>query len=203
MEAEQLKAFTRNSTGKGPCRRLRLKGMVPAVLYGPKTEPMTLSVNAKELTKILSRGGEKKFVNLRVEEDGKVVEKLILVKDFALHPLKGSLIHADFYEIDMASKITVDIPIQTTGTSPGVAIGGELQLMKRTLRVSCLPSAMPEHIEADISGLNVGDALKVKDLPAMEGVTVMDGEDTVLVYIAATRASMKAMEEAEAAAGRR
>ncbi|MCX7635126.1 MAG: 50S ribosomal protein L25 [Syntrophales bacterium] len=194
METESLTAFTRQRSGKGPARRLRGAGQVPAILYGPKTEPLRLSVNARALKKILSQEGEQKFINLLIDDDGGKGERLALVKSVQIHPLKRNIIHADFYQIDMDSKITVEVPIRVTGSSPGVAIGGELQLMKRSVRVSCLPSLMPNHLDADISSLGVGDSLKIKDLIVGEGINVQEGEDVTVVYIAPTRATMKASE---------
>lgn len=194
METERLTAFTRNQAGKGPARRLRGEDQVPAILYGPKTQPLRLSVNARDLKRVLAGGGEQKFLNLLIDSDVGTMERLALIKSIQIHPLKRSPIHADFYQIDMDSKITVEVPVRVTGSSPGVAIGGELQLMKRSVRLSCLPSILPDHIDADISNLGVGDSLKIKDIIFGEGIHVLEGEDVTVVYVAPTRATMKASE---------
>ena len=197
MEAEQLKAFPRYETGKCPARRLRQKGLIPAVLYGSHIESMKLAVNATELKRLLSQREDKKFFRLMIEGDGKILDKLSLVKAFDMSPLGGQIIHADFYEINMNERITVDVPLHLNGIPQGVELGGELHQHKRTIKISCLPDLLPEGIGIDISGMNVGDSLKVKDVPLAEGIVTQDGEDITIVYVAATREAMKAMGEQE------
>ena len=200
MEAEQLKVVTRNEAGKGPARRLRGIGMIPAILYGPKADSIKLSVNASEFRKLLAKAGDIKFYRLLLEDDGKTIEKIAIVKDLETNPLSGRPIHADFYEISMDQKISVELPVHLKGTPEGVAQGGELHQQKRSLHISCLPVALPESIELDISHLNVGDSLKVKDIHVEDNITILDGEDVSVVYIAQTRAAMKAMDGQAAAA---
>lgn len=195
METEQLKALSRSETGKCPARRLRSQGMIPAILYGPRTSPMKLAVNAGELKKILVTKGDKKFFRLSIEEDGKTTDKLSIVKKFETHPLGGHLIHADFYEISLDQKITVDVPIHLKGLAQGVDLGGELQQHRRSLKISCLPDLLPESLEIDITRLNIGESMKVKDLQLAEGITVLDGEDVAVAFIASTRASMKGTDD--------
>lgn len=195
METEQLKAFTREETGKCPARRLRSQGLIPAILYGPRTEPIKLTVNAGELKKILVAKGDKKFFRLSIDEGGKTKDTLSIVKTFERHPLNGQLIHADLYEISMDQKITVEVPVHLNGVAQGVESGGELQQFKRTLKISCLPDHLPEQLEIDITALNLGESIKVKDIHLAEGITIQDGEDVAVVFVAATRASMKAVED--------
>jgi large subunit ribosomal protein L25 len=195
MEELQLKAFTRSETGKCPARRLRIKGSIPAILYGHRTESMKLSVNAAELKKLLAKKADKKFFRLLIEADGKTYEKLSIVKHYDMHPLGNQLIHADFYEINMDEKISVDVPVHLKGTPAGVELGGELQQHKRELRLSCLPNLLPEGIDIDIRHLQVGESIKIKDIHLAEGILIQEGEDTTIVYVAATRAAMKAVDE--------
>lgn len=195
MEALQLKAFTRNDTGKCPARRLRSQGMIPAILYGSRIESMKLAVNASELKRLLAQKADKKFFRLMIETDGKTLEKLSIVKQFDMHPMGKQIIHADFYEINMDRKISVDVPVHLKGIPVGVELGGELQQQKRLLRVTCLPALLPEGIEIDISRLNVGESLKIKDLVLAEGIAIQEAEDVSVVFVAATRAAMKAIDE--------
>jgi large subunit ribosomal protein L25 len=195
MEALQLKAFTRNDTGKCPARRLRSTGMIPAILYGSRIESMKLAVNASELKRLLAQKADKKFFRLMIEADGKTLEKLSIVKQFDMHPMGKQIIHADFYEINMDQKISVDVPVHLKGIPVGIELGGELQQQKRMLRVSCLPALLPEGIDIDISRLNVGDSLKIKDLLLAEGISIQEAADVTVVFVAATRAAMKAIDE--------
>ncbi|MDQ5985540.1 MAG: General stress protein CTC [Syntrophus sp. SKADARSKE-3] len=200
MEAEQLKAFTRTESGKCPARRLRSQGMIPAILYGPRTENVMLSVNAAELKRLLIKKEDKKFFRLSIEDDGKTVDKLSIVKKYETHPMGNQLIHADFYEISLDRKIALDVPVRLKGTSIGVEMGGELQQQKRVLRVSCLPDQLPEEIVIDITDLKVGDTLKVKDIALGDGISIQDGEDLSVVMILSTRAAMKASDQSPAGA---
>jgi large subunit ribosomal protein L25 len=198
MEAEQLKAFTRTESGKCPARRLRSQGMIPAILYGPHTENVMLSVDAAELKRLLVKKDGKKFFRLLIEDDGKTMDKLSIVKKYETHPLGNQLIHADFYEISMDRKITLDVPVRLKGTPIGIEMGGELQQQKRVLRVSCLPAHLPEGIEIDITDLKVGDTVKVKDIALDEGISIQDSEDLTVVMILSTRAALKSPDQPSA-----
>jgi len=195
MEVQRLKASIREETGKNPARRLRSSGLTPAVLYGSKTPSIKLTVQAAELKKMLLTRGNKKFFHLVLEHDGKTEEKLSMVKQFEVHPLTDQLIHADFYEVDMNRKVTVEVPVHIQGTALGVEMGGELLQHKRSLKISSLPGSLPERIDLDIRKLKVGESLKVKDIPAPEGVTFVDGGDVAVVFIDMTRAAMKAVDD--------
>ena len=200
MEAEQLKAVTRTEAGKGPARRLRSKGMIPAILYGPHTDSMKLAVNAAELKRLLVQKDSKKFFRLQIEDNDEIHEKLSIVKSFDRQPLGGQLIHADFYEISMDQKISLDIPVHLVGIPEGVEFGGELLQHRRVLRVSCLPALLPEGIDIDVTRLAVGDSVKIKDIHLAEGITIMDPEDVTVAFVATTRATLRTPEEAAAAA---
>jgi len=195
MEAEQLKAVTRIETGKCPARRLRSTGMIPAILYGPKIQSMKLAVNAAELKRLLVHKSDKKFYRLLIEDGDKTIDKLSIVKKYETHPLGGQLIHADFYEISMDQKVSLDVPVFTTGTPIGLELGGELQHLKRMLHVSGLPDVLPEKIVVDVSHLKVGDTLKVRDIPVPEGITIQDAAEVTVVCVLSTRATLKALDE--------
>jgi large subunit ribosomal protein L25 len=195
MEVQRLKASIREETGKNPARRLRGNGLTPAVLYGSKTPSIKLTVQAADLKKMLLTRGSKKFFHLVLDRDGKTEEKLSMVKQFEVHPLTDQLIHADFYEVDMNRKVTVEVPIRIEGTALGVEMGGEMLQHKRSLKISSLPANLPERIVLDVRKLKVGESLKVKDIPAPEGVSFVDGGDVAVIFIAMTRAALKAADE--------
>ena len=191
MEISELKASRRKDIGKGVARRLRKNGFVPAVVYGSKTEPVLLSINSAELIKILKGKEENVFINLHVDNDKKI-EKFTLIKELQIEPVSRKFLHIDFFEIDKKQAITLDIPIHFTGVAPGVETGGELHHIKRDIKVSCLFAVLPEFVEVDVSGLNIGDSIKVHDIKLPEGITVLDPEDTIIASVTAPKVTVKA-----------
>ena len=191
MEISELKARLRKDTGKGVARRLRKDGMVPAIFYGPKTEPVLLAVNSSDLRKLLKGKEENVFINLIVE-NGKIIQKFTLIKELQIEPVSRKFLHVDFYEIDMEQTMTLDIPIHFTGEAMGVETGGDLHYVKRDIKVSCLFAVLPEFIEVDVSGLQIGDSIKVQNIKLPDGVTVLDTEDTILASVSAPKTAVKA-----------
>jgi len=202
MEATELKAFTRNESGKGPARRFRKKGLIPAVFYGRDEETVHLSVNATDLQKILQKKRENVFIKLLIEGE-KTMAKLSLIKELQIEPVSRRFYHADFYEVRMDHKLTLDVPLRFVGIPVGVQNGGELQHLKRDLKVSCLPSVLPDFIEIDVVGLEIGDSIKVKDIRVPEGIAVLDPGDVGVAMVAMVKVSVPQAEtptEGEAAA---
>ena len=197
MEAIALNALVRKETGKGPARRLRMAGGVPAVFYGPRAETTPLSVNASDLFKLLKKREENVLIRLIIDEDGEKQEKLSMVKDVQLEPVSRRLRHADFYEISMDLPFTFDVPVHFKGTPVGVENGGDLQHVKRELKVSCIPANLPDFIEVDISGLDVGDQFRVSQISGMDGLTFLDAGESVIASISAPRAAAVVTETEE------
>jgi large subunit ribosomal protein L25 len=198
MEAVALRASARKTSGKGPARRARTSGLIPAVFYNPQAESLMLTVSAGDMKNILKKSDENIFINLQIEDEGKATDRMSIIKDIQIHPLTRQVIHIDFYEISMDHKLTVDVPVHFEGTPEGIGLGGELQVMKKEISISCLPSILPDHIAVDISGLKVGEALRIRDLPLTEGMTILESEDAILAMFSVTREAMKS--EAEEAA---
>jgi large subunit ribosomal protein L25 len=165
--------------------------MVPAIFYGPKTESVLLAVSSSDLRKLLKGKEENVFINLIVE-NGKIIQKFTLIKELQIEPVSRKFLHVDFYEIDMEKTMTLDIPIHFTGDAIGVETGGDLHYVKRDIKVSCLFAVLPEFIEVDVSGLQIGDSIKVHDIKLPDGVTVLDTEDTILATISAPKTAVKA-----------
>jgi len=188
MEAMALNAVRRGETGKGPARRLRMAGNVPAIFYGPHAETMLLSVNAASLLKILRKQEENALIRLIIDDGGKQFEKMSILKEVQTEPVSRRFFHADFYEISMDRPFTFEIPIHLTGTPVGVENGGDLQHGKRELKVSCIPTQLPDFIAVDISGLNIGDHLRVCDIKAGEGITFLDAGEIMIASISSPRA---------------
>lgn len=168
MEQRELEVFLRTDTGKGAARRIRREGKIPAVLYGRKLETLHLALKPEELKKILTSGArENALIELKVSGPGsdKIGKQVVMVKDLQVHPLRQSYLHADFLAVAMDVDIEVEVPVHLTGKAEGLKLGGILAQPLRELRVRCLPSNIPEFVEAEVSALKIGDSLHVRDIP--------------------------------------
>jgi len=171
MEQRQLEVVLRAGRGKEAARRVRREGRIPAVLYGRKTQTYHLAVKPEDLKKILTSGAkENTLIGLKVSGPGsdQVGTPVVMVKDLQVHPLTQSYLHADFYAIAMDEKIEVDIPIRLVGKSEGVKLGGIQQLAMREIRIRCLPTEIPSFLDVDVTALQIGDSLHVRDLTPPE-----------------------------------
>lgn len=177
----KLVAERRDDGGKGVARKLRAAGRVPAVLYGHDTDAVALSVDAHEMFRALhSSAGSNVLLDLMV--DGK--PHLAMPREIQRDHIHGKLIHVDFLAVSRTETITVDVEIIEVGDAPGVKEGGVVEHHLRQVNVECLPQDVPEHIEADISGLSLGDMIHVRDLVPPKGVTILTNpEDAVLSVI--------------------
>ena len=202
MDNIELKAATRTTTGNSPARALRRQGLVPAVLYGPKSAPSKLSIPAFDLDAILKKGGLSLSVfNLTI--DGERSPRPVMIKELQSHPVSRALLHVDFYEVSMDRKIRINVPVTITGKSVGVENGGVLQIVHRELEVYCLPNQIPSHIEIDITKLDIGDAVHVEDLPLSANVEIPHETNFTVLTITSTRREVEgaAGEGAEGAEG--
>jgi len=176
----QLVAERREGTGKGVARKLRAAGRVPAVVYGQGMEAAAVSVDAKDLYHVLHSGGTNVLLDLVI--DGKGL--LALARDVQRDHIHGRFVHVDFFAVSRTEKITIQVPVRVLGESVGVKAGGVLEHHLWEIEAECLPSDVPEAIEADITDLQVWDSLKVADLVVPEGVTILSAEDeTVLAVV--------------------
>ncbi len=200
MEILELKAQIRQGAGKGVSRKLRASGFIPAVLYGPGSNATSLSVRSEDLVDLLrTEKGETGFIKLIIQTDGGTLEKLSMIKELQTDPVMHSLVHADFYEIRMEHKLTMDVPIHLVGQPVGVKLGGELHQFKRDLKVACLPALMPKFIEIDISGIEIGHTLRVAEVKLPEGIEILDSEDAQIISVVAKRAAEEPKPAEEAA----
>jgi large subunit ribosomal protein L25 len=185
MEVTDLAAQVRKEQKKGPARRLRQTGFVPAIFYGRSAENILLAVKNDALVKIHKDKKDHAFIKLIIDDGGKEkIEKLSLIKELQVQPLTGKFFHADFYEVDMKHKLTVEVSLRFIGKPIGVDNGGELQHIKRELKVSCLPADLPDHIDVEVAGLDIGDSIKVRELTIPEGITVLDLPDSAVASVA-------------------
>ncbi|HPC86497.1 MAG TPA: 50S ribosomal protein L25/general stress protein Ctc [Smithellaceae bacterium] len=199
MEITDLAAQVRKEHKKGPARRLRQQGLVPAIFYGKATGNIPLAVKSNDLFRLHKEKKDHAFIKLIIDDGGKKIEKLSLIKELQTQPLSGKFYHADFYEVDMTKKLAFNVDLNFTGKAIGVENGGELQHIKRDVKVLCLPTDLPDHIDVDISALEIGHSLKVKDIVIPDGLTHLDPPDAAVVAVAAVRvAKVEAAEEAPA-----
>ncbi len=178
---QKLKADRRDGTGKGVARKLRAAGRVPGVLYGQGMEPVSVAVEAKDLYHVLhTAAGTNVLVDLVI--DGK--KHLALPREIQRDHIRGRFVHVDFLAISRDEKITVDVPIRVVGESPGVKQGGVVEHHLWDLHVECFPGDVPEAIEADVSYLELGNAIRVGELVPPKGVTILTAaEETVLSVV--------------------
>ena len=197
MEQIELNATVRKTTGNSPARELRRGGQIPAVLYGPQTEPILLSVDIKALEQIFKRGNIGSIILNLVIQNGKKITKPAMIKELQSHPVSGNLIHIDFYEIDMQRKINVMIPVVTKGRSKGVESGGMLQIVRREIEVLCMPGDIPAAFEIDITDLDVGDSVHIEEIPMGDNVELLSDVNFTVVTILSPKMEEEAVEEEE------
>ncbi len=194
-EFRPLKIYRRERTGKETSRKLRRQGLIPAVVYGPGMENMHISVELKELEKIARRWGrEVLFVEL-LAEDGRKFRAVL--QDLQFHPVTDAILHADFYCIEKAGYIEVEVPLKFVGTPVGLKKGGLLEILEETLTVKAPVDAIPDHIEVDISELDIGDALHVAELKMPERVVPAEKGDILVVTVVAEKAEEEEEEKPE------
>lgn len=200
----ELVATVRERAGKGAARAMRRAGKIPAVLYG-QGECMLLSVSPTSLMKILkSPAGSAALITLTIEGAKSNPQRTALLRDYQLDPVKGTVLHADLFEVSMSKPIRVKVPIQVVGGTPvGVKEGGVLHHNLRELFIECLPTVLPDHIEVDASALTIGSGIHVKELTVGEGIRLLDDPDQMVVSVAAplSDAKLEALLTSGAAAG--
>ena len=200
MASEQLSASARDQGGKGVARKLRSEGRIPAVVYGHGREPQPLSINSRELDRLLDHIAAAATV-IDLDIDGKPARTLI--REIQRHPFKRQILHVDFQELVAGEKISVRLPIILVGVPDGVRLdGGILDQTMRELEVEVDPSNIPNHVDIDVTKLTIGSSIHVRDITLPEGVEVLDDGDASVCVVSAPRAAVEAVatEETEAVA---
>jgi large subunit ribosomal protein L25 len=198
MASATLSASVRENSGKGAARSLRSSGRVPAVIYGHGRNPQALSVETRELEKLLSHiSAENTVIDLTV--DGTSARTII--REIQRHPFKRQILHVDFQELVAGEKIVVRIPIILVGVPDGVRMdGGILDQTMRELEVEVDPSNIPNHIDVDVTKMTIGSSLHVSDLTLPEGIEVVDDDDASVAVVSAPRAAIEEVAATEEAA---
>ena len=180
MKTVSLSGSLRENVGKKDAKKQRKEGRVPCVIYGGK-EQKHFSLDQKDFKKIIFTP---EIFIIKIELDGKTFETIL--QDIQYHPVTDIVLHADFLELVPGKAVTLAIPVQLEGTAPGVIKGGRLQLKLRKLRMKGLVEDMPEHVVLDISGLDIGNAIKVKEVPG-EKLQFLDPANAVVVSVKSAR----------------
>jgi large subunit ribosomal protein L25 len=167
----KLKAEPRKNVGRSAVRQLRARGLIPAIVYGGKDKPQPLQVAARDINAMMSQAsGENVLVELEITGDGST--RTALVQEVQHSPVGGEIRHIDFHAVSMDQMIQAEVPLEPTGTAIGVkTFGGLLEQSLRTLPIECLPGDLPDRITVDVSNLNIGDAIHVRDIQFPNGVT--------------------------------
>jgi large subunit ribosomal protein L25 len=195
-----LKVEIREGRGKGVARKLRAAGRIPAVCYGKNEATVALSVDPAVLRHLLVHGesGMNTIISLDVAGGAAPHGRMVLVRELQRDPVRGSYLHADFYQVDVEQTIEVAVPLHFEGRPVGVELGGILDQQLREVELECLPLAIPKEIVVDVSALELGDSLHVRDIPLPEGVTLRSDPDlSVVSVVAPSKAEEEAPEAVE------
>ena len=200
MKTIELSVEKRSTTGKNEARRDRMAGRIPAVVYGAGKANVPISVNKKALADLVREGaGENAIFLLKLA--GSDQSRHAMIKEMQRDPLSRKPLHIDFVRVLMDVKITVKVAIEVVGIARGVkADAGILDLVTREIEIECLPTNIPAHIAVDVSELGIGDAIRVSDLPAIEGVRIVESPEKVVVHVAHPTREVEVVAVAEAGA---
>ena len=181
-----VSAQSRSSRGKNEARRLRAKGMIPAVVYGGKSDAVAVTVDPKTLLRVLrSEAGRNTILSLDLGDGGKTSA---ILKSWQVDPVNERFIHADFYRIAMDVALKVKVPIHTVGEARGVKVdAGILEIIMREVEVECLPGDIPERIDVDVSDLGIHGAVRVSDLKISDKVKILDEADQIVVHVVSVK----------------
>jgi large subunit ribosomal protein L25 len=184
-ERTKLIVAQRESLGSAEVRRMRRQGLIPGVLYG-NGEPVAITITERELRRALTGGGGLHAI-LDVEIDGKGETRASILKEYQVDPVRGGVTHVDLHEVRLDKAISASVSVQLLGgeDAPGVREGGVLSQPLREVTVEALPLEVPEHLDLDVSGMDIGATLRISDLAVPEGVTFLDDPEMVVATITA------------------
>ena len=200
METLEIKADAREKNRKRDAKRLLRNGKIPAVLYGPKTPSIAIQLDKREFSSRVAGLEGSHLVRLISESSG-LADKVALVKNMQYHPIRGDVIHADLYEVDLTATITVNVPLHFAGKAAGVVRGGILQPIVREIEVECLPLDIPEYFDVDVSLLDIGDSVHIEELTMPANVTAVYESNFPLVAVVPPTVEEAPAAAAEAAVG--
>ena len=201
MERPVLSAEIREGVGKGKARKLRAKGLIPAIFYSPKSQSIPLVIDSKEFVKTLqTEAGENVLIDLNIRKGDQADRKVVMVKDIQIDPLEGTTLHTDFYEVAMNEMVTVEVPIHLVGKPEGIKMGGILEQIRRVIQIQSLPGDIPKSIDVDVSSLNIGDSIHVQDIQTEKAKILFDTNFTIATVVPPVVEEKKVVEEVVAEA---
>ena len=171
----------REANGKSAARKLRTDECIPAIVYGIN-DNISLSVNPKEVKKLIDAKGRNVLIELKVEGDS-ADNRNVVLKEFQTHPLKPSWLHIDFLEIDVSKKIKVKVPIELIGVSPGEKQGGHVNHIIRALEIESLPQDIPEKVEVQMGEIELNEMIRVSELKLDGSLTIINNPNDVVVNV--------------------
>jgi large subunit ribosomal protein L25 len=181
-ERVKLEVQKRDARGSAEVRRLRRQGLIPGVIYGGGKDPAAISVPERELRRALTgAGGLHAILDVIVQGDGNGDARPAILKDYQQDVISGRVAHIDLHQVRLDRPIQASVVVQLVGESVGAKEGGVLSQVSREVTVEALPMEIPEHIEADVSAMNIGDTLRLADIPAIEGVTFVDDPEEIVL----------------------
>ena len=200
MKSVPLNAFPRTQSRRGGAKKLRDSGRIPAVIYGRQQTPQNLEISAKDMKNLIHHSvSENVLVDLAVKDDARP-KRLALVQEVQHHALSGGMLHVDFHEVAENEKVTIMVPVESTGESTGVKNGGGiLEHVLFKIKVRALPKDLPEVIALDVSHLEIGQAIHIGDIKPPEGVEILGDKHISVIAVAAPIS--EAAEAAAAEAG--
>lgn len=191
---------TRESTGKGAARRLRQRGLVPGIVYGGGRGATPVAFEVAKFERLLATSHSGVNTLIALTGAAGAAGRTVIAKELQREAVRGRITHVDFYEVDLTTKIEVEVPIHLTGTPVGVVNGGVLDQQLRELELMCLPNAIPDAIEVDVSAMDLGSTLHVADLKIPAGVDVKSESDLTVATVLIPRGLRDEAAAAETAA---
>lgn len=182
MQQKQMNVELRSRTGKGISRQLRIADKVPGVVYGKGMDPVSITINYRDLQAAMAgEGGQNNLITL--VGGGSLDQSMAIIADLQRDVLKGTFKHVDLHQVNMSEKLRVTVPVVLKGTAAGVKEGGLLDFAHHELHVECLPGNIPDHIEIDIANLKIAQSIHVNEIPLPDGVKVLDNPKTPVVSV--------------------
>jgi large subunit ribosomal protein L25 len=184
MERPVLIAEIREGVGKEKAKKLRAKGLIPAIFYGPRSQTVPLVIDSRELAKALqTEAGENVLIDLEIRKGAQLDRKVVMLKDIQIDPLQRKTLHTDFYEVAMDEMVIVEVPVHLMGKPEGTKVGGILEQVRRVIQIQCFPADIPKSIDVDVSPLKIGDSIHVQDIKVEKAKIISDTNFTIATVV--------------------
>jgi large subunit ribosomal protein L25 len=184
MERPVLTAEIREGVGKEKAKKLRAKGLIPAIFYGPRSQTIPLVIDSRELAKALqTEAGENVLIDLDIRKGAQSDRKVVMLKDIQIDPLQRKTLHTDFYEVAMDEMVIVEVPVHLMGKPEGTKMGGILEQVRRVIQIQCFPTDIPKSIDIDVSPLKIGDSIHVQDIKVEKAKIISDTNFTIATVV--------------------